>query len=70
MFGTYCRLGVNVSASDFDVMRAARRKIAVQHRRGRARRADRHRFYRQMLAYHRDARGLYRDVMFGDTGAD
>lgn len=70
MFGTYCRLAVHVNASNIDVLRAARLKIAAQHRRGRARRADRHRFYRAMLAYHSDSRALYRDVMFGDIGAD
>lgn len=70
MFGTYCRLGVHVNATDIDVIRAARLKIAAQHRRGSARRADRHAVYRAMLRHHRDARALYRDVMFGDIGAD
>lgn len=70
MYGTYCRLGVHVNASDCDVIRAARLKIARNHRRGAARRADRHRFYRVMLNYHSDARRLYREVLFGDIGAD
>lgn len=70
MFGTYCRLGLHVSDSDFDVVRAARLKIAPYHRRDNEFRKERHRFYRVMLEHHRRARALYRDVMLGDIGAD
>lgn len=70
MFSTYCRLGLHVNATDIDVIRAARLKIAAQHRRGRAKRAQRHEFYRRILRIHLEARALFRDVMLGDIGAD
>ena len=61
MFGTYCRLNVHVFASWRTVVRAANTKIAEKCRRGPAFRAERKRFYRQMLDYHRDARALVQE---------
>jgi hypothetical protein len=51
MFGTYCRLNVHVLASDREVIRAARKKL--KNPRNPAERAARHRFFRQMLEYHK-----------------
>ena len=51
MFGTYCRLGVPVWSTDREVIRAARRLLSVRARRGRALRAERHAFLRQMLEF-------------------
>lgn len=59
MFGTYCRLGVHACATAMDVLRAARRKIAKEHRTGRARRTERHNFYRVMISHHRRAKQIY-----------
>ena len=60
MLGTYHRLGLHVSASPVDVIRAARKRIAKHHRRDPAKREERKRFYRIMLAHHSDARELMR----------
>jgi hypothetical protein len=60
MLGTYERLGVHVMASNMDVLRAARKKLKNPSNRGE--RKARHKFYRQMLTYHRKARELYRHV--------
>jgi hypothetical protein len=65
MYGTYCRLRVPVWASDMDVIRAARGKIAKHHRRGRATRGARHQFYRTMLDYHARASQTYDQAMGG-----
>ena len=65
MYGTYCRLRVGVGASALTVLRAARRKIAKHHRRGRATRAARHEFYRAILREHADARALFARVTRG-----
>jgi hypothetical protein len=48
------RLRLHASASDIDVIRAARKRIAKAVRIGRAMREDRHEFYREMLACHWD----------------
>jgi Arc/MetJ-type ribon-helix-helix transcriptional regulator len=61
MFGTYQRLHVHVGASNCEVIRAARRKLKKRARTDRAVRAERHAFYRQMLAYHAEARALVRE---------
>ncbi len=53
MYGTYLRLGVTVGDGWRAVVRTAARKLAPHARRDRAHRAARHRFYRQMLTYHR-----------------
>ena len=49
MFGTYCRLGVPVCSTDREVIRAARGLLSARARYGRALRAERHAFLRQML---------------------
>ena len=58
MYGTYCRLNVRISASNIAVIRAARRKIAKHHRRAPEKREARKQFYRSMLHYHAEARGI------------
>jgi hypothetical protein len=60
-FGTYCRLGVHVAASNLSVIRAARRMLREGARRAREHRAARHAFYRQMMEYHASARDLVAD---------
>ena len=59
MYGTYCRLNVHVGASNIEVIRAARRRL-MSYSLDRQHRAERHRFFRQMLAYHRADGALYR----------
>jgi len=51
MYGTYRRLNVHVGASNIEVIRAARRSL-MSHSLDHQHRAGRHRFFRQMLAYH------------------
>lgn len=63
MFATYLRLHLPVWASDMDVIRAARRKIAKHHQRGRATRDARHQFYRVMLGHHARAGQTYQQAM-------
>ena len=58
MYGTYMRLGVTAADSWRTVVRAAARKLAPLTRRDPAQRAARHRFYREMLAYHRRAQEI------------
>lgn len=58
MFGTYQRLHVPVYASNISVIRAARMKIAVEHRASPAMRGERKKFYRIMLDYHAKARSI------------
>jgi hypothetical protein len=58
MFGTYNRLCVNVHASNIDVIRAAKRKLKPKFWYDRATRKARHDFFRQMLAYHANAREI------------
>jgi hypothetical protein len=53
--GTYERLGVNVYASNRDVIRAASRKLRPEIRFVRKHRRTRHAFYREMIACHRAA---------------
>ena len=65
MFGTYQRLNVNVYASNMEVIRNARRKIAKKHRSSAAMREERKKFYRIMLKYHADERELYRSMARG-----
>ncbi len=60
MLGTYHRLHVRISASNVDVIRAARKRIAKAHRTGLAMRHARKEFYRLMLAHHADAQHLAR----------
>lgn len=63
MFGTYCRLGLPVWASDLDVIRATRRKMKKSALRDATKRDARKSVYRAILAHHRDARDLYREIM-------
>jgi len=58
-YGTYTRLGVRVSASAREVIRAGRRKLAPTGK-TRAQREARHEFLRAMLAHHESARDLVR----------
>ena len=58
MYGTYLRLDITVHDGWRAVIRAAARKLTREARRGPAHRNARHRFYRQMLTHHRDARRL------------
>jgi hypothetical protein len=54
-FGTYLRLDITVH---WRAVRAAARKLKPEARRDPARREARHRFYRQMLEYHRGAQEI------------
>ena len=63
--GTYDRLGLHVSASNRDVIRAARKVIARQHRRDPSKRAARKQFYRDMLREHERSIEVYHYVMRG-----
>jgi hypothetical protein len=60
--GTYMRLGVHVGASNREVIRAARTKLA--NPRNPAERKDRHTFFRYMLKHHERARDLYIQCRF------
>lgn len=55
MYGTYCRLNVHVNASNLEVLRAARKRLAKKFRCDRTVRDERHLFYRKMLEYHSEA---------------
>lgn len=57
-YGTYLRLEITVHASWRTVVRAAAKKLTSEARRDPARRAIRHRFYRQMLEYHHEAQAI------------
>lgn len=58
MLGTYHRLNVHVNASNIEVIRQARKKIAENHKNSRDRKDARKSFYRSMLDYHRKAQDL------------
>ena len=60
MYGTYLRLNITAHNGWRAVIRAAAGKLTPQARRDRAQREARHRFYRQMLAYHHQAQQLVR----------
>lgn len=62
MYGTYCRLNLPVWASNREVIHAASKKLKKRSRHDRKRRDVRHKFYRNMLQYHANARELYRRV--------
>jgi hypothetical protein len=62
--GTYDRLRVTVHASDREVIRRARQKMAPKARHHLAFRAMRKEFYREMLRIHHDARDLFRHYRF------
>lgn len=58
MYGTYLRLDINVHDGWRAVVRAASRKLNRQALRDPDRRAARKQFYREMLAYHRQAQEI------------
>ena len=58
MFGTYLRLDITVHDGWRAVVRTAARKLTRQSLRDPNRRAARKAFYRQMLAYHRQAQEI------------
>jgi hypothetical protein len=61
MYGTYLRLGITVHDGWRTVVRAAASKLKPRARADpKHHRAARHRFYRQMLAYHQQAQELVR----------
>ena len=65
MYGTYCRLRLHVSASDTEVVRAARGVLKMPECLGtRRKRYARRRFYRQMLKQHHAAQDLFRRYRF------
>lgn len=70
MYGTYGRLGLHVGDSDIAVIRATRRKFRKEVRRDPGLRDARKLTYRTMIAHHRDARNLYRDVMRGELDGE
>ena len=60
MYGTYLRLNITVHDGWRAVVRAAARKLEPRARRDPVLRGERHRFYRQMLAYHDQAQEIVR----------
>jgi hypothetical protein len=60
MYATYLRLDITVHDGWRAVICAAAKKLTTQARRDPARREARQRFYRQMLAHHREAQRLVR----------
>lgn len=65
MFNSYCRLGLHVSASAREVIRATRRKFRGNARNAPQFREGRKSVYRAMLAEHRHARKLFQFVQSG-----
>lgn len=57
-YGTYLRLDITVHASWRTVVRAAAKKMKPEARHDPAKREVRHRYYRQMLEYHRRAQEI------------
>jgi hypothetical protein len=57
-FGTYLRLDITVHDGWRAVVRAAARKLKPEARRDPSKREARHRFYREMLDYHRGAQEI------------
>ena len=57
-YGTYLRLDITVHDSWRAVVRAAAKKLTPKARRDPAKREARHRYYRQMLDYHREAQEI------------
>ena len=60
MYGAYLRLDITVHDCWRTVVRAAAKKLTPRARRDPAHRQARHRFYREMLAHHQEARRLVR----------
>ena len=67
MQGFYERLGLHVMASNREVIRATRRKLARKAL-GRKDRRARHKLYRDMIARHGRARRLFLGVVTGNLG--
>jgi len=63
MYGTYCRLGLHVSQSNVEVIRATRRLLNPEGR-GRKYRKKRQDLYRAMLKEHKAAQELFRRYRF------
>lgn len=64
-FATYSRLRLHVSASDTEVVRAARRVLKMELCLGtRGLRQARHRFYRAILKQHHAEQALFRRYRF------
>jgi hypothetical protein len=61
MYGTYLRLDITVHAGWRAVVRAAAMRLKPEVRCDPARRETRHRFYREMLEYHRGAQKIVSD---------
>lgn len=57
-YGTYLRLEITVHDGWRTVVRASAKKLAPEARRDPAKRDVRHRFYVQMLEYHREAQEI------------
>jgi len=57
-YGTYLRLDITVHDGWRAVVCAAARKLTPEARRDPAKRNVRHRFYRQMLEFHREAQEI------------
>ena len=57
-YGTYLRLEITAHASWRTVARAAAKRLTPQTRHDPAKRAIRHRFYRRMFEYHREAQAI------------
>ena len=68
MFGTYERLNVHVMASDVEVIRRARTKLARECWHDPQYREGRKAFYREMLRHHADARKMFLDIARGRIG--
>lgn len=58
MYGTYLRLDITVHDGSHAVVRTAARKLTPQSLRDPNRRTAHKAFYRQMLAYHRQAQEI------------
>ncbi len=57
-YGTYLRLDITVHDGWRAVVRAAAKKLTAEARHDPTKRDVRHRFYRQMLAHHREAQEI------------
>jgi len=65
VYGTYMRLRLSTSASNRDVVRAARNKVAREALATPSLRTARHAFYMNMLEHHRQAQHLHLYVITG-----
>jgi hypothetical protein len=65
MYSTYLRLGLHVSASDREVIKATQKKFNKEARRDPVLRRARHDVYRVMLEYHHNSQELFGFVLVG-----